>query len=228
MKKLLLIFTVLVLINQFIKSQIEASIYTDFGHNQVSEGLFLKSAVIGKYTFNKFDVEAGIENEIISSEAKLISAWSLGFGREISINNFDIYAKAFFINQPFSEFVRQTNWGFLASTAYKHFGLKLGTNFRKYSSNGSDVFENGNLMYDICYYLKADDHAWNTGISLTNFDDFVIHQETNPMLKLVGKYAFNDKLTWEIELWYITAGAFNLHVNYFGTFLRTGIQWKIR
>ena len=62
---------------------------------------------------------------------------------------------------------------------------------------------------------------------MTNIDNFLINQDTNPMLFLQGKYQVTAPLTLYIEPWYQSAGSLNLSANYFGFFIRTGLIWKL-
>jgi hypothetical protein len=72
------------------------------------------------------------------------------------------------------------------------------------------------------------DNIWNIGFSFTNIDYFIINQETNPVINLQGKYDVSKSLTLFLESWYKSSGAFNLSVNSFGFFFRTGVLWKIK
>jgi len=82
-------------------------------------------------------------------------------------------------------------------------------------------------MYLIGYNLKPIDHDWNVGITITNVDHFIINQETNPVFYLHGKYQVSKPLTLFGEWWYKSAEAFNISVNHFGFFFRTGLVWKV-
>ncbi|MCD6597395.1 MAG: hypothetical protein J7L04_06895, partial [Bacteroidales bacterium] len=121
----------------------------------------------------------------------------------------------------------------------KHFIIRIGTNFKTYALNkkaisnyeidtDTKIKENWNLMYSFSYYLKSFDNLWNVGISITNFDYFIINQETNPVFNLNAWYKPGTPLKLFIETWYKSSGAFNLSVNYFGFFVRTGIIWNIQ
>ena len=212
--------------SQFATSQVEATVYTDFGHNQVA-GVFMKSVLAGDYEFNKFHIEAALESDVIGDETKLLAGLNAKFSREFSVKEFEMEGGLFFIFSPYSEILKEYNWGFLLSTERNYLNIKLGTNFRTYLIPNGNVSENGNLIYDFSYDLKKADNNWNLGASVTNFDHFLIHQETNPMFNIHGRYKINESLGLKAEIWYQTAGALNLHVNYFGTFLRTGLIWKI-
>ena len=62
---------------------------------------------------------------------------------------------------------------------------------------------------------------------VTNYDLFLIQQETNPMANVRFDYRLSETLRLYSELWSKSAGLLNDQVNYFATFIRIGIQWKI-
>ena len=134
--------------------------------------------------------------------------------------------------------MNETNWGAFLDMEQGHFILKLGTGFRTYSyskrtaefygfDESSGIRENWNLLYLFGYQVKSPDNPWNIGLSITNIDHFTISQETNPVFNVHGRYKPTPHLTLFGEGWYKSAGAFNLSVNYFGFFFRTGIAWDI-
>jgi hypothetical protein len=82
-------------------------------------------------------------------------------------------------------------------------------------------------MYHIQYVLKPYDNNWNFMAAVTNYDLFVIQQETNPMVNVRFDYMLSEPLRLYSELWYKSSGFLNDQVNYFATFIRIGIQWKI-
>ena len=215
--------------------------YFDVGRNNLSEGLFLRSTALGHYKFEKNTLKAGMQLDLLSNSEKIITGYKVNAERELSIRSFPFSLQAFCIWTSYSELLRETNIGVALQHQRDHFKIMLGNNFRTFSytknainwySIGEDapvkIYENWNLMYLFSYYLKPMDNHWNAGISLTNTDHFIINQETNPVMNLQGLYEISSRITLFSEAWYKTAGAFNLNVNYFGFFFRTGIVWDIQ
>ena len=212
--------------------------YTDFGQSSVSDGLFIKTAGLGSYQFGKYKVETGFLLDLISNNEKTISGYSIGASRELLIKNFPFEVQGFYILTPFSGIFRETNWGVVLNMKREHVVLRIGTNFRTFAftqnaindydlKTNSKIHENWNLMYSFAYYIKPLENYWNIGFSITNIDHFIINQETNPVFNLRALYEVNQPINLFVESWYKSAGAFNLSVNYFEFFFRTGIIWDI-
>lgn len=213
-------------------------VYTDTGENNASEGLFLKTAGQAKYQLDKYKFEAGFQLSPISNYEPIFSGFNGNISRQIFLNKFNFGIQLFYIYSPFSENLRETNAGALVKVKRYHFNFKLGTNFRTFAYNKSaakkydlnknnKIHENWNLIYSIGYFFKPDTNFWNIGLTVTNLDHFTISQETNPIFYLRGQYKKNLPVEIFMETWYKSAGAFNLSVNYFGFFVRTGIVWEI-
>jgi hypothetical protein len=223
----------------YLLAQPELTIYTDWGTNNVSHGLFIKSAAIGHYKFGKNMVETGLQLDLKYRNKNVFSGYTINASRSFMIKSIPLELKGFFLFNPFSDILRETNWGFLLKSRIKHFDLVIGTNFRTYAyrkraiidygieKDASKIHEAFNLMYSFSYYLKPTDDQWNVGLSVTNIDYFIINQETNPILSLRGLYKLKSPLSFFAQAWYEPAGALNLNTNYFGFFIRTGIIWDI-
>ena len=214
------------------------SAYMDLGSNNVSDGFFMKTAGLVQYQFGKNSVEAGLQLDLISHNERVFSGYSLRVSRLLQIKEFPFEVQGFFLRTPFSDLLRETNWGMLLEMKHNHFAMRLGTEFRSFAftrkaidaygyQEDERIRENWNLIYSFGYHLKPVDYPWNVGLSVTNIDHFVINQETNPILRLSGRYRVSLPLDLFMEAWYKSAGAFNLSVNYFGFFFRTGITWDI-
>ncbi|MEN8118194.1 MAG: hypothetical protein ABFS16_14510 [Bacteroidota bacterium] len=225
-------------INLKAQSEVQFSTYIDVGENNASEGVFIRTAGFGMYRVNKFNIKAGAQIDLISPGNKVLTGTLLQFERELSVKEFPFQIQGLYLCSPFSELIHEHNWGILGKIQRKHFTYKLGTNFRTYRVtpkaerdynilSGDKVNEKWNLMYLLSYNLKPVENNWNIGITLTNIDQFIINQETNPVLNLNGKYRASSSVTLFSELWYKSAGALNISVNYFGFFIRTGLIWKI-
>lgn len=217
--------------------------FSDWGKNNVSQGLFIKAASIGNYEFDKNKIETGfqfdIKNNINTNNKALVSGYIRG-SRHLSIKNFPLEIQAFYIRNSVSDILFETNWGICMTLRKKHFETSIGTDFRTnaYKKKAVDeygidehsakIHENFNLMYSFVYFLKPTDHIWNVGLSITNFDYFSINQETNPVLNIHGSYQISNPVRLFAQAWYKSAGAFNLNVNHFGFHFRSGVLWDIK
>jgi hypothetical protein len=219
-------------------AQFQTTLYADIGQTVVSDGLFIKMADLTSYRFGKNKLEAGLQIDILSNNDRFFSGYNIQVSREWMIKSFPLETQAFFILSPFSDILRETNWGILLGIYRNHFTIEIGTNFRTYAYNHKAVntysfetdtrmHENWNLMYSFNGYIKPIDNVWNVGLSITNMDHFIINQETNPVLNLRFAYKFKPSCRVYFEPWYESAGALNLKVNYFGFFIRSGIIWDI-
>jgi len=216
-------------------AQTQVSVYTDLGRNNVSDGLFIKTAGFAQYQFGKYKCEAGIQVDFKSNNEKVLSGYNFKLSRNCLIRNFPLEVESFYILTPFSYLLHETNWGLLINIKLIHFAIIAGTDFRTLTitesfeeiSTNNKMHERWNLMYSFSYYLKPLDNPWNISLSITDIDNFVINQESNPVINLRTSYEPGSRLNLFIESWYKSAGAFNLASNYFGFFFRTGIIWKI-
>lgn len=222
----------------FAQAQLSLSMFFDAGKNNVSEGLYLKTAAIGDYEFGKNYAGGGVQFDVRTQGKNFLSAARLEIGREVPIKNIPFEIEGVFHYSRFSELLYEYNIGLLGNVSLDHFDFRLGTHFRTYGitkdaaedyniESHKKIHENWNMIYLLAYRFKPSGHEWNVSLSVTNIDHFIINQETNPVLFLRGEYRVTDPLNVFSELWYKTAGALNLSVNYFGFFIRTGIVWDI-
>lgn len=235
--KYLVPFLAGLIISTGLKAQIDLSTYFDLGTTSVSDGIFVRNAGFIGYEIKKINITGGYQFDLKSAGTNFFSGTSLNVSYDFSIKKFPLRVRGLFLYNPFSGLVHETNWGFLAGIMPKHFVVELGTNFRTYKVTqkavddydidpDEKIHENWNLMYLLQYTVKPADHPWNTGLAVTNFDHFLISQETNPAVYLLGSYDIKAPLRLYAEVWYKSAGSFNLASNYFGYFFRTGLIWK--
>jgi hypothetical protein len=142
------------------------------------------------------------------------------------------------VYKPVSDIVNEFNWGLSLNFQSRHFAMILGNNFRTISiskkaqlefgiDNTNKIREYWNLMYLFSYTASIHDNKWNVTATVTNIDEFSINQETNPLYKFRLSYKASPTIYVYSEPWYETSGAANLHVGYFGFFVRNGILWNI-
>jgi hypothetical protein len=239
LKYLLLILLILTSANG-VEAQILFKSYIDIGKNNTSGGVFIKNAYRSSYQYQKFNIDTGIQLDLLSNNPNTLTGFDIIGLREFSMRDFPFDVKGFFMLNRFSNFMHETNWGVRIETKkFEHFIFEMGTNFKTYSINSaareeyniemsdSKLRENFNLLYLITAYLKPKDSDWNVGLSCTNVDHYIINQSTNPVFNLQMKYKLKSNLSLYMDTWYKQAGVFNINANYFGYFFRGGVIWQI-
>lgn len=230
----------LFLINFFnLNAQPGITFYTDVGKTNVSNGPYIKSATLGHYKVGKNTLETGFQLDLKSYNKNVFSGYLINASRIIPIKRIPISLHVFYVNELFSEILKETNWGVYLQMRHKRFDMVFGSNFRTYcfrkkavdefeiEKSATRLHEKFNIMYSFSYFLKPTDELWNIGLSITDMDYFIINQETNPMYNLQGIYKFNTSFCLYAQAWYKSAGVLNMSSNYFGFFFRTGLIWDI-
>jgi hypothetical protein len=234
-----ILFILLITVNRMnLSAQPGLTLYADAGKNTISDGLFIRSALIGHFRSGKNKLDAGVQTNLINGNNIVFSGYCINGSREFTIRNTLLVLNGFWLWTASSGLLKETNYGCFISLKQKHFEMQLGTNFRTYSfrrkamqelpimEDNSKIHENFNLMYSFSYNLKPFDSRWNTGFTLTNTDYFLINQETNPYVNLHGSYKVSSPVCLFAEAWYKNAGSFNMSTNYFGFVIRGGVKWN--
>ncbi len=235
--KLLICIIICIGIQQKLSSQFRVNPFVEGGKNVVSEEFLIKASVLGDYSFGNTGVFGGAAFDIKTSGNNLLSGLLLGVSGDFNIREFPFQAGLFLMYNMSSDLIHTSHPGVFINIERQHFSFKLGTEYRSYHitrkalndynlENNKHLHENFNLIYRISYNLKPADNEWNIGMSVTNYDYFLINQETNPMLCIFGKYEITKSLEIFAECWYKQAGMFNISVNYFGYLIRTGLIWS--
>jgi hypothetical protein len=212
--------------------------YMELGHNNISDGISLKTAFLPTYEFGKYSAQAGVRFDIVSNNENVLSGFSFMGSRSFMIRSFPLDVKGLFIRTGYSGVIHENKWGLLLNTSTKHFRFGLGTSFRTLALNKNEaadlndtvntsIHENWNMLYQFSYYIKPVGNKWNIDLSVTNIDYFNISQETNPILKLGALYNVSPPVTIFIDSGYQSAGIINMNIEYFGFFFKTGIIWNI-
>lgn len=214
------------------------SAYADVGKNTVSEGMFIRSALLGHYRSGMNQLDAGVQTNLMNGNNIVFSGYCINGSREFRIKNTLLEVNGFWLWTTSSELLQETNYGLFISMKHKHIEIQIGTNFRTYGfrrmaiekykieKDATKIHENLNLMYSFSYNLKPLDSRWNTGLTLTNTDYFLINQETNPYINLHGYYKVSSPVCLFAEVWYKNAGSLNMSTNYFGFVIRGGVKWN--
>lgn len=236
---LIVFFILLPAINNLVVSQIVLNSYAEIGSNAMSQGIYGNYSAQISAQKGSFSASTGALFSLSNATDQVFSAYSFQIGNDFKFRNLPVNIGAFFLWKPISNEMRETNFGLLADYRIQHWGIKLGANTRFYSftqaaikqynfadSIHTSFWEPINLMYKISYFHDFNP-KFNLEASITNYDRYFIQQETNPMILLNLNYKVNNGLQFYSELGYMQAGLLNLHVNYFGVYLRGGVIWKI-
>ena len=215
-------------------SQVELDYLLDLGQTNVSQGLYISTALVSAYSFDKYALKAGAQFQLIHPSSRVFSAAEFVAGRRFCVGKQTLEAEAFYLYRNFSSLMFISNWGLAVSTRLRHWQFDLGQDFKSYrvrekalsyETEGNVLRENFNLIYHIAYFINSPEKTWNISLSLTNKDHFLINQETNPMLSLRAESFVSSTMKLYLENWYKPAGALNMSAHYFSYFLRTGLIW---
>ena len=235
-----MILIIFLLTNTVLKTtaQPDLAVYTDILKNTYSDGLFMRSAFLGNYKFESYNLKAGLQTSLINGNENAISGCRIDGSKDFIFKKVLLELGGFGLWNIHSDILKEANFGCLISTKTRHFDFQIGTNFRTYifrnetikkhkiENAGTKIHENFNLIYSFGYNLKPANNKWNAGLNITNIDYFMINQETNPYINLKGSYKVNRQLRLFGGFWYKTAGVLNLSSNYFGFLMRGGITWN--
>ncbi|MPN43310.1 hypothetical protein SDC9_190869 [bioreactor metagenome] len=81
-------------------------------------------------------------------------------------------------------------------------------------------------MYKFTYFAPFSEKI-HFRASITNYDTFIIQQETNPMIIIKLDYQLSQSTKLNLGVGYLQSGLMNIRVNYFGYFIRGGVQWEL-
>jgi hypothetical protein len=220
--------------------QLTSRALLDAGSSSVSDGAFLRPAVISAYRLNKLSVGAGLQWTFSSTERRVISGGFISGSSDFNVRKIPLSADLFIRRNPYSDIVRETLFGARIKHERDHLDIQFGYHMRRYrlnenavesdksfSGSARSIWEYRNFMYRGTVRLKKRDAPWNLSASVTNFDYFLIQQETNPMFNLAGYYRLSDVLKIQGSLWYQGAGMSNIHANHYGFYFRTGVVWQL-
>lgn len=224
--------------NNALVAQVDVETYFDVGSTNISEGAYIRNALLGAYHFESTKIEVGGQFDLKSASDNFLTGINFRVMQGINIKDFEFEAYGLFVYNPFSDLVHETNWGLLAGVTRSHFTFQLGPSFRTYTittearesfdiDENTSLHENWNFLYLASYQLKPAGNKWNAGISVTNMDNFLINQETNPMILLNGNYKVARAMSVYAEAWYKSAGSLNISANHFGYFFRAGLIWEL-
>jgi len=231
--------SVMLLFETLCLSQPSVMSFVEAGQNNTYDRGYFSFSISPSYRLHNDYFSAGVLFTAGGQRENNFGGYYLDYERSFSIHNQAFAVSGFYLWVPFSNELRETDWGITLSYKLPHFRFTLGNNYRTYrfsrayvrsdeSTSGTyRIIEPGNLVYSFRYNLRKEEEPWNLMFSVTNNDYFMFEQETNPMVILKGTWRIADNLTSFIDLGYKSAGLLCIKVDYFGYFLRLGIKWDI-
>ncbi len=236
MKYRLILFFLMLISLQTIKSQFTADISMMGGANYVSSGLYSEFSGGIRAVLSEWQFSAVTGVTFSNARENVFNALKIDVSKDLRIKEKPVTGHVFYQWQPFSAILHEHNAGIILYHRKNKFAYHVGLNTRVFKltnvyaeSNDYDqisIWEPINLMYKITYYQPIDE-KWEFKASVTNFDTFLIQQETNPMLITNLGYQLSGTSKLYMDLGYLQAGLMNIRVNYFGYFIRGGIQWRL-
>jgi hypothetical protein len=191
------------------------------------------------YKVSTFTASTGGLLKLSHTNQSLFSAYTIKASNEFKIRKFPITFGAIYLWKPISSILNESNAGLFAALGVKRFRFLLGANTRRYyftenarrdlnfsSTTATSLWEPLNFIYGVGYEFLCF-QKWRAEIAVTNLDNYIIEQETNPRIATRVSYGLNNKTTIYADLGYIQAGLLNMRVNYFGAYLRGGLLWKL-
>ena len=226
--KILFRFLIL-LLSLNVSAQHEIRTALESGANNVSEGTFLKLVAGYDYQWENLSVGADVRSRLIGNGTRMMDAFRAKVVLPFTVWEQKVEAMLFYQYLSMSDLIYESNPGFLITHKRKSFTYTLGTHVRSYlytnkfdeTLTDNSFTEWLNLIYEIKYRF-INTEKWQATVAVTNYDQFLIHQESNPFLSTTFQYAVDKHFNMYATANYFTAGAFNLHVNSFGLWLRLG------
>ncbi len=212
--------------------------YTEFGENNVSNGLYIRPAALLNLAKAKYSFGIGIRSGHLIPGVFKISGLSFNAARTIFIKKTTVQFQGFYVITDLTGIVNEKNWGGTLKMKLTHFEMTIGTNFKtlsfsskaqqeyKISNDAASIHETFNIIYSFDYKIRPADNKWNIGCAITDMDYFHFNQETNPIFKINSYLRFSDKFSINADLSYELAGLTNFAIGYFGFNLKTGVIWN--
>ena len=213
-------------------------IFTEAGGHGASEGLYNSYAVQATMPVCELSLSAGTLFSLSAAQQKIFSGLKLSAAYELTNTKYPIDIQLLYMYKPFSSLLSETNAAITGAVRFQRFGMLLDANTRIYSFTAkgastlpqdasTHMWEYINTMYRFSYYVPLSTKT-ELETKITNVDEFIIQQETNPMVFAKISHQYNSKLNLYTELGYLQSGLMNIRVNYFGVFIRGGVIWQIQ
>ncbi len=232
----IVIIVMLIIVSKPALSQVSSTVFLESGENSVSSGQYIDLTSKISASIQDWHVETAAGITFSETRENIFNALKIDVSRAFRIKKRPFTTNAFYQWKPFSNRIHEQNAGIILKFLNEKFYYQLGLNTRVFHITKSVVdeqdYENTilwepiNLMYKISYH-QALSEKWDFRASITNFDEFIIQQETNPMLITKFLYHLSGSSKIHLDLGYLQSGLMNIRVNYFGYFIRGGVQWVL-
>ena len=100
--------------------------YAEVGKTMMSNGVYSNVSTSVEASYNYVHIHGGALLSVINPQAGLINAMTAGVGGEFQIKKFKVKLDGFYLWKPISENLSEYNGGIIATSKFKHFGVKLG------------------------------------------------------------------------------------------------------
>lgn len=218
------------------RSQMSVDLSFCSGSNYVSEGQYAKLSTQLSYKYLGWNFSLGAGTVFSHAREKKLDAVRVSLSKDFRIKGKQVTTHIFYQQSPFSVRLNDQTAGLLLNHKSRRWYFDLGANTRFYSftkgykatTNYTEkiIWEPVNVMYRLTWH-KPIGNKFEINPSITNFDQFIIQQETNPFILIDFGYKFNEKSKMYFDAVYQQAGFFNIRVNYFGYYLRGGYKMDI-
>lgn len=229
---ILLVFSLFFSINT--NAQLQLGIWGDAGSTQIDVNGFTSLSGEAMYTYDAYF--ASIAYSALFSEWRetVSNGFKVDIGRDFNIKSLPIKASVFYLNKPISTQIYEWDLGLFLQKSTGNWNYGIGGHYReicikpKYAADFSDtkITEGFNLLYLLRYNIPLKTNTWKLHATITDFDHFLLLQETNPMVFVGAHYLGFNTLNIFSEFWYRSAGLNNIQVQYYGYFFRLGAVWK--
>jgi hypothetical protein len=235
-KTALLLFVTL--IGMSLAAQPGIRFYSEYANNSISS-FILKAAVQAKLQIRNNRFETGFRADLINNLKTGLSASYLKYTRSVIAGSRQLEFSGFIMNTPFSDFFSERDWGLITMAQLDRAILSAGVNFRSFAINkrvfrdqpGKKSFdilhESWNLLYSLEYAFIRTAKV-QISVALSDFDDFSVSQMINPILTLSSSCRVNPEVRIFINTGLKGSGMLNTNLNYFGSYIKTGMTWNLR
>jgi len=225
--------------NLSLSGQFSSITYLEQGKTNISEGPFIKGSIGLSAKKEILRLDLSFRFGLLNSNGNIPEAFKVLAGAFVQAGEHALRPSLIVMNNYYNTTVNVRDLAILTDYEKTHFSYTLGLDFKTYSYNNKALVEynieaenrklseNWNLIWAIQYFLKPLGNKWNISLAITNIDDYLINQETNPFFKLSGYYDVNEKISLFGMFVYKNSGSFNLSSNHFGYQIKCGLRWKI-
>lgn len=234
-----LFFFLVLFLSEGVYAQLQQTLFADLGKNNLSEKWSMQLGSESNYKIADWNFNLLLQTNLISEQERDFIGYGLEVGKQVLIKEKTFTFSAFHQEKYLSKELLENNSGVKMSFSHKQADFIFGGNYRVISytkktieergyapGENTRIIETGNLMYRLGYWLKPRENNWNVSGYLTNYNFLLIEQETNPMVYLNTQFSTAKGPKLFAQLWYTSAGFFNIQVNYFGVLFRTGVTWQ--